>query len=123
VADASVDLIVSNCAINLSPEKERVWREAFRVLKPGGRLAIADVVATKPLPPALREKLSAIGACIGGAAHVDTLRAWLEAAGFQRVEIQEREGSRPLISQWTNDENAGYFVVSALLTASKPDAA
>ena len=120
VADASVDLILSNCVINLSPEKDRVFREAFRVLKPGGRLAIADIVATKPLPASVREKLGAIGACVGGAALVDDLRAMLAAAGFARSEIVLRENSRRMINEWTEDENAGDFVVSALLTAYKP---
>lgn len=122
VADATVDLVISNCVINLSPEKPRVLREAFRVLKPGGRLAIADVVATRPLPPALREKLSAIGACVGGAALIEDVRAMLQAAGFRRVEITLREGSRALIRQWTDDVTAGDFVVSALVTAFKPEA-
>jgi arsenite methyltransferase len=119
VADASVDLILSNCVINLSPEKPRVFREAFRVLKPGGRLAIADIVATKPLPATLREKLGAIGACVGGAALVADLRAMLSAAGFARIEILARESSRRLINQWTEDESAGQFVVSAMITAFK----
>ncbi|MCX6954939.1 MAG: arsenite methyltransferase [Verrucomicrobia bacterium] len=119
VADASVDLIMSNCVINLSPEKNRVFNEAFRVLKPGGRLAIADVVATKPLPPELRVKLAAIGACVGGATPVDELRALLTAAGFGRVEIVPKESSRAYIAQWTDDTTAGEFVVSALITAYK----
>jgi arsenite methyltransferase len=120
VQDATADLIISNCVINLSPEKERVLREAFRVLKPGGRLAIADIVATKPLRSELRQKLSAIGACIGGAAQVDELRRWLAEAGFERIEIRARESSRALIDSWTEEEGAGEFVVSALITASKP---
>ena len=120
VADASVDLILSNCVINLSPEKERVSREAARVLKPGGRLAIADIVATRPLPDAIREKLAAIGACVGGAALVDDLRAMLATAGFGRVEVTLRENSRTLINEWTDHGDAGKFVVSALITASKP---
>ncbi len=120
VADASVDLIISNCVINLSPEKERVLREAARVLKPGGRLAIADVVATKPLPAALREKLGAVGACVGGATLLDELRAMLVAAGFARVEVALRENSRATINEWTDDGNAGEFVVSALITAVRP---
>jgi arsenite methyltransferase len=120
VADATVDLILSNCVINLSPEKARVFREAFRVLKSGGRLAIADIVATKPLPVALRAKLEAVGACVAGAAHIDELRALLADAGFTRVEIETRENSRALINQWTEDEGAGEFVVSAFITAYKP---
>jgi ubiquinone/menaquinone biosynthesis C-methylase UbiE len=120
VADASVDLILSNCVINLSPEKGRVFREAFRVLKPGGRLAIADVVATKPLPPALKQKLSAIGACIGGATLLGDLRALLAEAGFERIDIVPKESSRAVIAQWTDDATAGEFVVSALITAFKP---
>jgi arsenite methyltransferase len=123
VADMSVDLIMSNCVINLSPEKPRVFQEAFRVLKPGGRLAIADVVATRPLSMALREKLGAIGACVGGATHVDELRAMLVAAGFQRVEIAPKASSRDYIQHWTDDTTTSDFVVSALITAYKPASA
>lgn len=122
VADATADLIISNCVINLSPEKPRVFREAFRVLKPGGRLAIADIVATQPLPAAMRAKLSAIGACVGGAALVEDVRAMLIGAGFARVDITLRENSRALIREWTDDPTSGDFVVSALITAYKPSA-
>lgn len=122
LGDATADLVISNCVINLSPEKQRVLREAFRVLKPGGRLAIADIVATRPLPEAMRVKLAAIGACVGGAALVSDLQAMLAAAGFVRISITPRETSRALISQWTDDETAGDFVVSALITAFKPEA-
>jgi SAM-dependent methyltransferase len=120
VADATVDLILSNCVINLSPEKGRVFCEAFRVLKPGGRLAVADVVASKPLPAELRAKLEAIGACVGGATPIDDLRALLAEAGFARVEIVPKESSREYIGHWTEDPTAGEFVVSALITAYKP---
>lgn len=122
VADATVDLIMSNCVINLSPEKARVFREAFRVLKPGGRLAIADVVATKALPAILKQKLSAIGACVGGATLVTELRELLTAAGFDKIEITPKASSRAYIAQWTDDATAGEFVVSALITACKPAA-
>jgi len=120
VADATVDLIISNCVVNLSPEKAQVFREAFRVLKLGGRLAIADIVATRPVPAALRQKLEAIGACVAGAALVADLQAMLAAAGFTRVEIQAREASRKTIAQWTDDPTVADFVVSAYLTAYKP---
>jgi len=120
VADATIDLILSNCVINLSPEKARVVHEAFRVLKPGGRLAIADVIATKPLPAELKKKLSAIGACIGGATLVGEMRALLAETGFARVDIVAKESSRAYIAEWTDDPTAGEFVVSALITAYKP---
>jgi SAM-dependent methyltransferase len=122
VADATVDLIISNCVLNLSPEKPRVLREAFRVLRPGGRLAIADVIATRPVPETLRDRLEAIGACVGGAALLDDLQAMLAEAGFIRVDVAPRESSRALIRQWTDDATAGDFVVSALITAYKPAA-
>jgi SAM-dependent methyltransferase len=120
VADATVDLIISNCVINLSPEKAQVFREAFRVLKPGGRLAISDVVATQPVPPSLRQKLEAIGACIAGAAIVSDLETMLKEAGFARIDIQPRESSRKTVAQWTEDPTVADFVVSAYLTAYKP---
>jgi SAM-dependent methyltransferase len=119
VADASVDLIISNCVINLSPDKSRVFREAFRVLKPGGRLAIADIVATQQVPAAARAELETIGACVGGAALVDELKAMLKEAGFSVIEIALREETRALINQWTADGHAGDYVVSALITATK----
>jgi SAM-dependent methyltransferase len=119
VADASVDLIISNCVINLSPEKAQVYREAFRVLKPGGRLAIADVVATKPVPAALRQKLAAIGACVAGAALISDVETMLREAGFSRVDVQPKESSRQIVAQWTEDAAIADFVVSAYVTAYK----
>jgi SAM-dependent methyltransferase len=119
VPDHSIDLVISNCVINLSPEKPRVFREAFRVLKPGGRLAVADVVATRPVPESMRTQLNAVGACVGGAALVAELRTMLADAGFARIEIVPRDETRALLSQWTEDENAGEFVVSAFITAYK----
>lgn len=123
VEDATADLIISNCVINLSPEKERVFHEAFRVLKPGGRISVADIVATKPVPSALARQLSAIGACVGGAALVSDLRAMLAAAGFVRIGINVRESSREYIRHWTSEPTAGDFVASALITAYKPTGA
>jgi SAM-dependent methyltransferase len=123
VADATVDLILSNCVINLSPDKPAVFREAFRVLKPGGRLAIADVVALRPLPPEVRSELASIGACVGGAALLDDVKAMLAAAGFAKVEVRPKDGSKRIIDQWTDREDAGEYVVSASITAYKPQAA
>ncbi|MCP4661329.1 MAG: arsenite methyltransferase [bacterium] len=89
VEDASVDWVISNCVINLSPEKEQVFREISRVLKPGGRISISDIVAEK-LPDWLREQAAAYSACIGGAISEDAYRAGLEEAGLTEVEVDER---------------------------------
>ena len=120
VADASADLIISNCVINLSPEKPRVFAEAFRVLRSGGRLAISDVVATKPLPAEIRAQLPLIGACIGGASLVEDVRAMLAAAGFVGITIDLKGASRKFIAQWGRDPRIADFLVSAIITAVKP---
>ena len=88
VADSSVDVIMSNCVINLSPDKRRVFREAFRVLKPGGRLAISDVIATAPLPEAVRNDLALYSSCIGGAVTIAELETML-----QRIRISQYTNS------------------------------
>jgi ubiquinone/menaquinone biosynthesis C-methylase UbiE len=80
--DESVDVILSNCVINLSPDKPQVFREAFRVLKPGGRLAISDVVASVELPEEMRSDAFLVSACVGNAALADDLERWMVEAGF-----------------------------------------
>jgi len=119
VADNTVDVIMSNCVINLSPDKPAVFREAFRVLKKGGRLSIADIVATQPLPPELKADFAAYTSCVAGAALVEDLKAMLEEAGFTEVSIQLKEESRAMINQWSESGRAGDFVVSSLIEARK----
>jgi len=85
--DESVDVVLSNCVINLSPEKERVWAEAFRVLRPGGRALVSDVVLERPLPPAVLASVEAWVGCIGGAALRPRYLALVEAAGFREVKV------------------------------------
>ena len=87
LADASVDCVISNCVINLAPDKPAVFREIARVLKPGGRLAVSDIALKGELPPAVGESLAAYVGCIAGAIHVDAYREGLLAAGFEHVEI------------------------------------
>ncbi|HLA85249.1 MAG TPA: arsenite methyltransferase [Thermoguttaceae bacterium] len=87
LADASVDCVISNCVINLVPDKRAVFREVARVLKPGGRLAVSDLVLKKPLPPELVADLAAYVGCIAGAIGVDEYRDGLREAGFDRMEI------------------------------------
>jgi SAM-dependent methyltransferase len=122
VADAAVDVLISNCVINLSPDKPAVLREAFRVLRPGGRVAFSDVVATAPLPRELAERLDAYTACVGGAAQVGELRGWLRAARFAEVRIEVDEASREVIREWVPGSGAERYVASASITAVKPPA-
>jgi len=120
VADNSADLIISNCVINLSPDKPQVLRDAFRVLKPGGRLAISDVVATAVLPEHLRSGFAAYTGCVAGAALVDDLQAMLLSAGFRNVRIQPKDVSREFIREWMPGSSASDYVVSAVIEAAKP---
>jgi arsenite methyltransferase len=86
-ADNSVDVIISNCVINLSPEKDRVFREALRVLRPGGRMLVSDLVLSKPLPKVLRESAEVYAACVAGAMLRNDYLQEIETAGFGRVEV------------------------------------
>ena len=119
VADASVDVIISNCVINLSPDKPAVFAEAFRVLKPGGRLAVSDVVATAPLPAALATSIAAHAGCIAGAADIASLKTTLEAAGFHDILITVNERSRDFIRDWLPGSSAESYVASAAIQATK----
>ena len=120
VEDASVDVILSNCVINLSPDKPAVFREAARVLRPGGRLAISDVVALKPLPASLRKAAELYAGCVGGAALVDDVRAMLTAAGFVDVRVEPKPGSREIIAGWAPGTGAEDYVASATIEARRP---
>ena len=120
VADATVDVIVSNCVINLSPDKPAVLSEAFRVLRPGGRLAIADIVATSPMPTELAEKVAALTGCIAGAILQSEFESMLRAVGFENVRVTVNEDSRNFIRDWMPDLDAGLYVASASIEANKP---
>ena len=87
VADRSVDVVVSNCVVNLSPDKPRVFREAFRALKPGGRMFLSDIVLLKPLPEEIRKSIEAYVGCVAGASMKADYLAAIEAAGFRDVEV------------------------------------
>lgn len=92
-ADNSVDVIISNCVINLSPEKDRVFREAFRVLRPGGRMLVSDLVLSKPLPKVLRESAEVYAACVAGAMLRDDYLREIESTGFRKVEVVSETSS------------------------------
>lgn len=87
VADGSVDVIISNCVVNLSPDKPQVFREAYRVLRPGGKLALSDIVTDGPLPQEIKDSLSAWAGCVAGALDVQDYIAGLKEAGFVNIEL------------------------------------
>jgi arsenite methyltransferase len=120
VADNCVDVIISNCVINLSPEKQRVFNEAFRVLKPGGRLAVADMVATAALPEDIKADWAAYTGCMAGASQTTDLERMLEAADFRDIKIAPKDSSRSFIREWLPGKRIEDYLVSATITATKP---
>lgn len=122
VADNTVDVILSNCVINLVPDKEQVFREAFRVLKPAGRLAISDVINIAPLTAELAADPTLLCGCIAGAAPAARIEAWLRSAGFQDIAITPKPESRDLIATWAPGRGIEDRVVSATIEARKPGA-
>jgi SAM-dependent methyltransferase len=120
VADASADVIISNCVINLSPDKPQVFRDAFRVLRPGGRLAISDVVATVELPEHMRNDAGLIAGCMGNASLIEDLETMMREAGFAQIRIQPKDESKAFIKDWAPRHNVTDYVVSATIEAIKP---
>jgi SAM-dependent methyltransferase len=119
-ADNMADVVISNCVINLVPDKAQVFREAFRVLKPGGRLAISDIVNTAALPPDLQADPALVCGCVVGAATADQVDAWLRDAGFADTQITVKPESRELITTWAPGRGIEDYVVSAIIEARKP---
>lgn len=120
VADETVDVIISNCVINLSPDKFRVFADAYRVLKPGGRLAVSDVVAFAELPEEVRQDMALYTGCMAGASLVSEIEAMLLAAGFKQVRIVPKDESKSFISGWVPGTPITDYVVSATIEAVKP---
>ncbi|WP_254811085.1 arsenite methyltransferase [Natronosalvus amylolyticus] len=121
VADGTVDVIISNCVVNLSPDKPQVFREAFRVLRPGGRLAIADVVRTAEFPESVRLDSAAIAGCIAGAERISTLESMLDAAGFEAISLEPKAESESFIREWDDERDVSEYIVSARIEARKPE--
>jgi arsenite methyltransferase len=120
VGDNTADVILSNCVINLVPDKAQVFREAFRVLKPGGRLAISDVVNTAPLSAELASDRALICGCVVGAAPAQRIEAWLAEAGFTGIRVTIRPESREMIATWAPGRGVENYVASANIEARKP---
>lgn len=120
IANDSVDVIISNCVINLSPDKQRVFNEAYRVLKNGGRLAISDVVASTELPPEMRDDLQLYSGCMAGASQIDELEQILAGCGFTDIRIAPKDESKAFIKDWAPGRGVEEYVVSATIEAIKP---
>jgi arsenite methyltransferase len=120
VADNTVDVAISNCVVNLVPDKAQVFRETFRVLKPGGRVAISDVVNKTPLSAELKTDTALLCGCVAGAAPVDQLSGWLRDAGFIDIQIVPKPESREVIATWAPGRGIEDYVVSATIEARKP---
>jgi SAM-dependent methyltransferase len=132
VADASVDVIISNCVINLSPEKPQVWREMARVLRPGGRVAVSDLALLKPVPAAIRESVNALVGCVAGAVLVEETGRMARAAGLADVVLTPKAGLvdamfgsddplyREVLKSLPAGTKPGDYVVSLDVSARKP---
>jgi len=120
IADNAVNVILSNCVINLSPNKAQVFKETFRILKPGGRLAISDVVATIELPDDMKNDPMLIAGCMGNASLIQDIEQMLRDAGFESIAIQPKDESKDFIQDWAPDHNITDYVVSASIEGVKP---
>lgn len=131
VADASVDVVISNCVINLSPDKPQVWREIARVLKPGGRVSVSDIALLKPLPEAARASVEALVGCVAGASLVDDTQRMVDAAGLVDASFECKGGTIDSMADWSDPvfrelagnfpegTKPGDFVTSLSITARK----
>ncbi|HEX5318465.1 MAG TPA: arsenite methyltransferase [Stellaceae bacterium] len=120
IADGAADVVISNCVINLVPDKAQVFREAFRVLKPGGRLAVSDVVNIVPLSAELRADPALLCGCVAGAAPQTEIEAWLAAAGFVDLRIVAKPESRDVVAGWAPGRGIENHIASAIIEARKP---
>jgi SAM-dependent methyltransferase len=120
VQDRSIDAIISNCVINLSPEKQKVFNDAFRVLISGGRLAVSDVVARTELPEEIKNDLELFSGCVSGASTIDELEMMLKTAGFINIEIKPKDESKKFIREWAPGTKISDYITSAAIEAVKP---
>lgn len=118
--DRSVDVIISNCVVNLAPDKRAVYEEALRVLKPGGRIAIMDVVALGLVPEELAKRPEALAGCLTGATPVEELLPMLREVGFENVRVEVRRESAEFIRDWLPGSGAERYVASASIQATRP---
>jgi len=115
----TIDVILSNCVINLSPDKQQVFHEAFRVLKSGGRLAVSDIVTTAELPEEIKEDLDSLANCISGASSVEATKDMLRKSGFVEITVEPKVESSEFIKDWVPGANIIDYIQSAVIRAVK----
>ena len=118
--DASVDVVISNCVVNLAPDKRAVYAEALRVLRPGGRIAISDIVAMAPMPEELADDVAAHCGCVAGAARAGDVVEILRTLGFTEISVTPDPGSAEVIAGWAPGRGFEKLVASAQIRATKP---
>jgi arsenite methyltransferase len=133
VADNSVDVIISNCVLNLSPDKAQVWREMARVLKPGGRVAVSDMALLKPLPPEVLKQVEALVGCVAGAVLMNQTAEMARAAGLTDIALKTKPGYVEALTDWEDPlyrklmemlpagSKPSDYITSLEVTAHKPD--
>lgn len=119
IADDIIDVIISNCVINLSLDKEKVFKEAYRVLKTGGRLSISDIVAIAELPDNIKSDIAMMAGCIAGAEYVENIREMLRTIGFKEINLKPKDNSKEILSSWIPNKNIENFVSSYIIEAIK----
>lgn len=120
IADDTADVIISNCVINLSPNKAQVFSDAYRILKSGGRLAISDVVASCEMPEEMKNDPELYSGCMAGASLIDDLETYMQEAGFKKIKITPKDESKDFIKDWAPGKNVTDYVLSAHIEATKP---
>ncbi len=132
VADASIDVVISNCVLNLSPEKDQVWKEIARVLRPGGRVAVSDLALLRPLPEVVRGMLEALVGCVAGAVLVADMERMMREAGFANIKLNPKPGYVKALTNWEDPlyrkiaealpsgTTAADFITSLDISAEKP---
>lgn len=135
VADASVDVILSNCVINLSPDKSAVWREIARVLRPNGRVSVSDIALKRPLPDQVKDAVEALVGCVAGAALVADTEEMVQQAGLIDITLEEKDGNIAAMETWhdplyreiqdglPSGTVPADFITSLSVSARKPEAA
>lgn len=119
IEDASIDVIISNCVINLSQDKGKVFKEAYRVLRKGGRLSITDVLATAELPDNIKNDLSMISGCISGAEYTQTVFNMLKQSGFDNIRMIPKDNSKEILRSWKPGKHIEDYVASFIIEAKK----